>query len=182
MNYLKESLVETNTLSRKDIVFSKLKDLCSKISYGNTLQMVSDDSGGHRDASLILEAHLEKAFPIRVQCCYQTINVGVPVKIKDYPERALEQIRQKDEIHYGCPHHYELSEDKTKILYVRHGTNGFGETQGRYVEKEIKDLFLEASFSKEEISSLPYNSLDTYHESTVQGILLAAEACKVLYY
>lgn len=168
----------------KEIIFTQLTKLCKETSYGCTMEIKNKDRGGHRDPCVAITAHLNNPTLIIIRVNYQTseINVGLRTKVSKFPELALKQYQKNDEVHYGCPHHYELSKDKTKILYVRHGTNGFGETSDRYVEKEIEDLFLEASFSKEEISSLPYNSVDAYHESTAKGILLAAEACRVLRY
>ena len=150
-----------------------------------SINIKSRDSGGHRESTIIVGALIGSGnFPIHVKYCYQNrkITVGFKVRVADYPALALKQVQNNDEAFYGCPHHYGLNEDKTKILYFRHGTNCSGETGNYYVESEIEELILEADFSKEEISSLPDNSLDTYHESTKYGILQAGKVCEMLRY
>ena len=64
-----------------------------------------------------------------------------------------------DEPWYGCPHHYQLSEDKTKVQYVRHGTNCSGETGTFYVEEEYDTFRCFAPFKKEDIENLPEGKL-----------------------
>ena len=79
------------------------------------------------------------------------IEVSYMLNVRDYTDIAVKVYNHLDDPWMGCPHHYELSSDKTKVLYVRHGTSWAVETGSYYVEDEHEKFECFASFNKAEI-------------------------------
>ncbi len=144
----------------------------------------SKDCGGHRHPLATIGRGGEwstKLFVKTTNFYGYLCKLGIEVAVKDYPEMCLEQIIANDDPMCGQPHHYELNEDNTAVLYIRHGTTPFGETSHRFIEKTITTMVLYTHIKEEELDFIA-ESDGAYSESLKKTICLAANAVKALAY
>lgn len=145
---------------------------------GSSIHVVSKNGGNHRNPHAIIDGKLH----VELSHCHGHLcRVGIEVPVMECPDEALRTIQCEDDPHIGQPHHWELSEDNAKLLYFRHGTTAFGETKGRYLERE-KETFIFWMEVKSEHEELLHWSVDTYHESPWKTLGLTVAALEALAY
>lgn len=134
----------------------------------------------HRKAEARLYAFGKEDIYVRPSYCYGRIAVGMWIDVPTCPEEILDYVIMNDDPAIGSPHHYELNEEHTEILYVRHGTTGYNtETSRRIVERRKEMVKIWIPIKEDFIENLPKMGI---YEPLTKTIKIVINALKALTY
>lgn len=79
------------------------------------------------------------------------------VNVAEHPDFCEKAMKNPDDYDRFGPHHYELSDDRKSIIFVRHGVTPFGyecEPPKYYKEHHYENLWFHGALTEEELSEL----------------------------
>ena len=85
------------------------------------------------------------------------VNFKYKVNVAEHPDFCEKAMKNPDDYDSFGPHHYELSDDRKSIIFVRHGVTPFGyecEPPKYYKEHHYENLWFHGALTEEEMKEI----------------------------